>query len=189
MILITVATGDYGVELTKLLASRSEPARAVVRSAAGAKAIANLPGMELEVNELKYPFGALFKFKSPPLSPSHSSRQLLFRPQLEVPCDIAAVHVTFHPVALDPRLPRLRNLQRQAAVTVSSPGSVAWAFHQFDRTIQAVIAFSFATRASAAGLMTAPTPGISVTLAIRASSSGKAPLISAARADLPSAGN
>ena len=46
MILITGATGTNGLELIKLLSARQMPARAMVRSAASAKAIADLPGIE-----------------------------------------------------------------------------------------------------------------------------------------------
>ena len=83
----------------------------------------------------------------------------------------------------------MRYLQRRAVVGVcaSQPGrppelASGW-------PAQAAIAFSFSTRPFAAGLMMSPTPGRSLTRAISASSSGKAPLINAASADLPSAGN
>jgi uncharacterized protein YbjT (DUF2867 family) len=51
MILVTGATGSNGSELTKLLASRGVPVRAMVRSREGAKTIAALPGVELAVGD------------------------------------------------------------------------------------------------------------------------------------------
>lgn len=49
MILITGATGSNGTEIVKLLASRNVPLRAMVRKPEAAKAIAELPGVELVV--------------------------------------------------------------------------------------------------------------------------------------------
>ena len=46
-ILITGATGNIGKELTKYLAEKAVPFRAMVRSVTNAKEIANLPGAEL----------------------------------------------------------------------------------------------------------------------------------------------
>ncbi len=51
MILVTGATGSNGSELTKLLAARGVPVRAMVRSREGAKAVAALPGVELALGD------------------------------------------------------------------------------------------------------------------------------------------
>jgi uncharacterized protein YbjT (DUF2867 family) len=51
MILITGATGSNGTELVKLLASRKVAVRAMVRSISGAKAIAELDGVDLVVGD------------------------------------------------------------------------------------------------------------------------------------------
>lgn len=55
MILVTGATGSNGTELTKLLASRGVPVRAMVRSAGKAAAIAQLAGVELAVGDFDDP--------------------------------------------------------------------------------------------------------------------------------------
>ena len=55
MILITGATGANGTELTKLLASRGVPVRAMVRSLDDAGNIAGLPGVELVVGDFDQP--------------------------------------------------------------------------------------------------------------------------------------
>ena len=55
MILVTGATGSNGSELTKLLASRSVPVRAMARSRDGAKAIAALAGVEVVIGDFDDP--------------------------------------------------------------------------------------------------------------------------------------
>ena len=55
MILITGATGSNGTELVKLLSSRGVPARAMIRSREGAKALAALEGVELVVGDFDDP--------------------------------------------------------------------------------------------------------------------------------------
>lgn len=55
MILITGATGSNGTELTKLLASRGVPVRAMVRSRDGAAAIAALAGVEIVLGDFDDP--------------------------------------------------------------------------------------------------------------------------------------
>ena len=55
MILITGATGTNGLELIKLLSARRMPARAMVRSAASAKAIADPPGIEPVIGDFDDP--------------------------------------------------------------------------------------------------------------------------------------
>lgn len=55
MILITGATGSNGTELTKVLASRGVPVRAMVRSHNGAKAMAALAGVEVVLGDFDDP--------------------------------------------------------------------------------------------------------------------------------------
>lgn len=55
MILVTGATGSNGTELTKLLASRGVPVRAMVRSRGAAEAIAALAGVEIALGDFDDP--------------------------------------------------------------------------------------------------------------------------------------
>ena len=58
MILVTGATGSNGSELTKLLASRGVPVRAMARSRDGAKAIVALAGVEVVIGDFDDPASA-----------------------------------------------------------------------------------------------------------------------------------
>jgi uncharacterized protein YbjT (DUF2867 family) len=55
MILVTGATGSNGTELTKLLASRGVPVRAMVRSRGGAQALAALARVEVVAGDFEDP--------------------------------------------------------------------------------------------------------------------------------------
>jgi nucleoside-diphosphate-sugar epimerase len=55
MVLVTGATGTNGMELIKLLARQGIRVRALVRSPERARAISDLPAVELMVGDLKDP--------------------------------------------------------------------------------------------------------------------------------------